>query len=249
MRQAAIAVVGFGVLLAALAGFAPATLVDHRVAAMTGGRLRITDATGTVWSGSGTLTDPRSTWQMPLRWSVSPRALATGALQVTLSPAAGARVPQGTITLDNDNAGLRDVAIDFPAHALSGALPQRDTVILGGDVQITSPTFEWNGERGSGTLNARWRDARLVVAGFATELGTVEIALAPQQDRLAGRIANTGGDVRIDGTVAVVSGTVAIDAGVVATPAAPAHVALALHMIGRADDSGKVHVGWRGKLQ
>lgn len=249
MRLAAIAVVGFGVLLAALAAFAPATLVDHRVAAMTTGRLRIADAAGTVWSGSGTLTDAGSTWRMPLRWSVSPRALATGDLEVSLFPVAGATAAQGTITFGDGNAQLRDVTVQFPAHALAGALPQRDNVILGGDVNVASPAFEWNGERGSGALNARWRDARLVVAGFATELGTIDIALVPQQGQLSGRIANSGGDVRIDGTVSVAAGTVAIDAAVVALPSAPSHVALALNMLGPAGEGGAVRVGWRGKLQ
>ena len=55
MRAAALGIVGCALLVAAFAAFAPATLVDRRVAAATGGKLRVVDAEGTVWTGRGAL--------------------------------------------------------------------------------------------------------------------------------------------------------------------------------------------------
>ena len=42
-------------LAAALAVEAPAALLDRQLDTLTQGRLRVADATGTIWRGSGTL--------------------------------------------------------------------------------------------------------------------------------------------------------------------------------------------------
>ena len=54
--RVALAILAGAVLLAiALAIGAPASLLDARVAAASDGRLRIADAEGTLWNGSGQL--------------------------------------------------------------------------------------------------------------------------------------------------------------------------------------------------
>src|SRR5258705_8857187 len=47
------ATAGLGVFTGALIALAPATLVDARLAAVSGGRLRLAEAQGSVWSGAG----------------------------------------------------------------------------------------------------------------------------------------------------------------------------------------------------
>jgi hypothetical protein len=249
MRAAAIAVVGFGLLLAALAAFAPATLVDRRVAAATAGKLRLADAAGTVWSGAGTLTDAGNTWRLPVAWRTSPIALAAGRLQLALAPAGGAGSPRGTLDLRSGGGELRDLAVDIPAAALAALLPARSNVTLGGTVALASPDFGWTGERGTGALNARWREARLFAGGALADLGTVDVALSAQDQRLTGRIGNSGGDVRIDGTFNVTEGVVSVDATVAPAPAAPPQIARALAALGTPDGNGAVRVAWRSALR
>lgn len=249
MRAAAIAVVGFGLLLAALAAFAPATLVDRRVAAATAGKLRLADAAGTVWSGAGTLTDTGNTWRLPVAWRTSPIALATGGLQLALAPADGAASPRGTLDLRSGGGALRDLVVDIPAAALAVLLPARSNVALGGTVAFASPDFGWTGEHRSGALNARWRDARLFAGGALADLGTVDVSLSAQDQRLTGRIGNSGGDVRIDGTFNVAGGVASVDATVAPAPAAPPQIARALAILGAPDANGAVRVAWRGALQ
>ncbi|MEO8506487.1 MAG: type II secretion system protein N [Betaproteobacteria bacterium] len=249
MRAAAIAVVGFGVLLAALAAFAPATLVDRRVAAATAGKLRLADAAGTIWRGTGTLTDAGNTWRMPVAWRTSATGLASGRLQIGLAPAGGAASPRGTLDLRVGGGELRDLAVDIPAAALAALLPSRSNVALGGTVALASPDFGWAGERGTGVLNARWREARLFAGGALADLGTVDVSLSAQEQRLTGRIGNSGGDVHIDGSFNVADGVVSVDATVAPAPAAPPQIARALAALGTPDGNGAVRVAWRGALR
>jgi hypothetical protein len=248
MKSALVAVVGCVLLLAAIAAFAPASLIDRRLAAVSGGTVRLSDAAGTVWNGTGILTDAGGSWRVPVGWSASVPALVRGAFRIALLPAAGA-VPRGTIDIASGAAALRDVVVELPATVLTSALPGRAPIVLGGKLAFTSSAFEWNGERGSGTLNVRWRDARLVAAGTTADLGTVDVALEPQGNRLSGRFGNSGGDVRIDGTIAVAAATISVDAQIAPLPSTPPPVLRALAALGTPDSTGAVRIAWRGTLR
>lgn len=249
MRIVAILVVAFGLLLAAVAAFAPATLVDRSIESRTDGKLRVADAAGTIWNGSGVLTDARNTWRVPLRWTIDARSLATDTHVATLAPVAGASAPTGTIGVGRDTVTLRDLALDLPAQALAGALTPRGVVTLGGTVELRASEFTWRDAGSAGSLGIRWRDARLVAAGVAADLGVVDLALAPQGNRLAGRIVNSGGDVRLDGTVTLGSDAASVDVTVAPTATASPNLSRALGVIGTPDGSGAVRLGWRGSLK
>ena len=81
MKSAAVAIVGFALLLGAIAAFAPASLIDRRLAAVSSAKLRMADAAGTVWNGTGILTDATGSWRVHVGWSVSALALARGSVQ------------------------------------------------------------------------------------------------------------------------------------------------------------------------
>lgn len=248
MKSAAGAIVGFVVLLVAIAAFAPASLIDRRLAANSSGKLRMSDAAGTVWNGTGILTDATGSWRVPVGWSVSVPALARETFSITLLPTSDA-TPRGTIAFATDAAALREVAVELPAALLASALPGRGAIVLGGNLTFTASAFDWNGERGGGALNARWRDARLVAAGTTADLGTVDVVLEPQGNRLAGRIGNSGGDVRIDGTMTFAATAISVDVEIAPLPATPPAVVRALAALGTPDSAGAVRVAWRGSLR
>jgi uncharacterized membrane protein len=179
-------------LLAAIAAFAPATLVDRRLAGASAGRLRVSDAAGTVWNGTGMLTDATGAWRVPVGWSVAAPALAVGNSTSSCCPPS-ARRRAARSTSPRTGGTVRDLAVELPATALASALPGRAPVVLGGTVTLTAPAFTWNGERGNGAISAQWRAARLIAGGTLADLGTVNVTLEPQGNRLAGRIGNTGG--------------------------------------------------------
>lgn len=249
MKAAALGIVGCALLVAAFAAFAPATLVDRRLAAATGGKLRIVDAEGTVWSGRGALADATGAWRLPLAWTVDATALARGALAGALTPPSGASSPSGTFDLASAGVTLRDLRIEVPAGALASVLPARIPVALGGTLTVTTAEFAAGADAYRGGINARWRDARAVVGGTVANLGAVDLALAPQDGRLAGRLISSGGDLRIDGTVTLAATSVGVDATVTPLPSAPELVGRALAALGTPDGSGGVRVSWRGALR
>lgn len=249
MRFAAVLLVVTLLVLAAAAAFAPASLADRSLASRSEGRLRIESTVGTIWNGSGTLTNAGNTWRVPFAWRIPPTSLLTSTHELVLTPAEGAATPAGTIGIGNGSATLRNVSVELPAQALVDGAAQRFPLTLGGVVAFTASSFEWNGEHGSGALKARWRDARMVVVGTVADLGVVDFTLAPEGNRLAGRIGNTGGDVRVDGTVSVTGTVVSVDGTVAPNASAPPLVAQALAALGTPDSTGAVRVAWRGNVR
>ena len=120
---------------------------------------------------------------------------------------------------------------------------------LGGTVAVTTADFTGRADVLRGAVAARWRDARVVAGGAVVNLGTVDLALAPQDDRLGGRIANTGGDLKIAGAVTLAPTSVAVDAMLTPLPSAPELVGRALAALGPPSAGGGVQVTWRGALR
>ena len=92
--KVALAIAAALLLLAiAVAATAPATLVDARVSALSGGRLRIADAAGTLWNGSGDLVVlPRGT-RRAMAWHVDAWPLLVGELRGTLRTGGNEALP------------------------------------------------------------------------------------------------------------------------------------------------------------
>lgn len=249
MKSIGVIVAAGLMLLLALIAMAPATLADGRVAAATDGRLRIADATGTIWRGAGALTDAGNTWQLPLAWSVAPAALARGALDVTLAPVRDGTQPRGAIAISTSGAALTDFRATVPAQALARWLPLRDAPALGGDIGIDTSAFAWTGNSGQGSLNAHWLRARLATAAGAADLGTVDVVVTPQDKRLQARVSNTGGDVRVSGTVSFTSSSSEGDITITPVPGAPPVVVRALAGMGKPDADGSVRLTWRNSAR
>ena len=245
MKPAVIGIIACALLVLAVAALAPASLLDRRIAAATGGKVRLVDATGTVWNGRGALADETGAWRSPIAWTVAWTPLAKGTLAVAFQTAAGTTAPRGTLDATTTGFSLHDVTIELPARALADALPGRVPVVLGGTVTLAAGEFAWDGQRGRGAFDVHWRDARLVATGTVASLGNVDAAFTPQDGGLRGRVSNSGGDVRIDGTVALAANGGSADLTVVPQPGAPDAIARALAGLGTPDGSGAVRIAWR----
>jgi general secretion pathway protein N len=245
MRFAALALVFLLTLSVALVAFAPSSLLDGRLASATQGRLRLAATQGTVWRGDATLTDATGTWAVPLQWRLEPSLLARS-FAVVFEPRSNSPVPRGRITLAEATAQVDGLSLAVPAAALEGIVSERGTWAFGGDLTLEAPSFAWNGNRGSGALNLRWRGARVAGGGSVLDLGTVSLDLAPHEDRLRGRLANEGGDIRIAGDVDLSGAGANVDASLTPTPSAPRDIVRALALLGTPDANGAVRVRWRG---
>jgi len=236
-------------LLGAIGALAPAALLDWRLAAATQGRLRLADSEGTVWNGRGVLTDAPGRWSAPLAWRVQPAALLGGVLDVTLSPVRGASEPRGEVRLSQSAVVLKNVAFSLPAAALHGASGDSAMVALFGEIAVDVETLRWDARHRDGVVRAQWPSARIAAAGVTALLGTLTMTLVPSDTRLAGTIANAGGDVRIAGNVAFAAESVELDTTITSLASTSPQIVRMLALLGSPDSSGAVRVRSRIPLR
>ena len=249
MKTASIVALVVAVVIATAIAFLPASVIDMRIASATQGKMRLAEAAGTVWNGRGILTDSAGTWRVPLGWTIATADVVRGVHAVVLHPVDGASTPSGTVEVVDNGVRVRALQAELPPQVIFGALPMRPMPAFGGTIAVTANDLAWNEKAKNGALEAHWRGARVASGDNAADLGTVDLAAAPQESRLVGKLTNSGGDVRVDGTVNIAAGNVAVDATVAPTPGAPANIARALASVGTPDANGTVRIGWRGNLR
>jgi hypothetical protein len=232
------------VAIVALAAFAPATLADRRIAALTAGRLRISDADGTFWHGRGYASDARGAWRVPIAWTLAPAALLRGAVAVQFEPLADGGGPRGSVALHEGAIELRDVSLTFPAAAAPRTLTDATPVELAGDIVLATPSLRYDTASSDGALDLRWERARLAWNDAVLDLGTVSAHLAPRGRDLAGAVTNTGGTARVDGDVALAPDSATVRLTIAPGPAAPPAIASAIAALGTPDPNGGVRLQW-----
>jgi len=236
-------------LALALAILAPATLVDNRVAAMTAGRVRITNATGTVWNGAGDLNVPAANLRLPVAWHIERLPLLRAEVHGTLSEQGNVPV---VFEVGRDRFDVRNLALSLTADALVRAVGAPAVIgDAGGRVDVHVERLSRQHDTLDGQVEARWLDASLPGPrpDLRIALGDVRVDGSGRGGRLAGTIANTAGNVDIAGTVTVTaSGDASIDAQIRPRdgldPERGNAVAAALSMIGRADGTGAYRIAW-----
>ncbi|MDE2208107.1 MAG: type II secretion system protein N [Betaproteobacteria bacterium] len=251
MRRAAISASGLFLVVAAIVAIAilaPATTLDAALAAQTGGAWRLADARGLWWRGGGVLSSRDGVARMPLGWRIAWLPLAQGTLSIDLFAADGGRL--GTIDLGRNAWSLHDLRLRLPAaFAVTlaprmGALAGAGALAAGGELDLRARAFEWNASGGSGTLDAQWNRARLVVAGTTVDFGTVVATLAARQGRLQGTVHGTGGDLAVDGTIGGSGSSIGGTLTLRPLPTSGEALRRSLPLLGAQDGSGAVHIDW-----
>ena len=137
MRWSLLAI-GLGAYALALIATAPATLADAGLQGASDGRLRLAEAQGTLWSGTGQIevrdAGGRSGVAKSLAWRVLPESLLRGRLvcEVGLEQAT-TRFP---VTISFSRIELADADITLPATALGLAVPELAPLQLTGDMKL-----------------------------------------------------------------------------------------------------------------
>jgi len=223
------------IVVGATLAFAPAALVDARLAAMTGGRLRIAEASGSLWRGRGVLADSQGVARLPLRWQSTPVALAGGGFDATITLASN---PAPTrLRLERDRARLSGLDLTLPAASIAQAS------VAGGDVRIRADAFEFDGQQVRGPVDVEWRRARLLLPpATIVDLGTVTAKLAADAEAMSGPIEARGGQLAIDGTLTVTRSAMSLDLRVTPTAAAPPTIRDGIAALGTADAAGAVRL-------
>jgi len=250
-RTLIVVAVAVVLLAAALAVFAPASLVAPFVERATLGNVAATAAEGTLWRGRATLA--AGSVQLPVAWTVAPLPLATGEARIELMPVdATAGSPRADIRASRNGLVLTGLAVAFPASVLQPALLRAAKAprgwIVAGDIAAGTPTLAWTPAAWSGGIDVDWRNAQLTPAeSRPVALGDLSAKLVASGNRLAGPVVNRGGDIDVRGDVALGTTGVAT-VTLVLTPrrADDAELARALAAIGTADGAGW-RVAWQSK--
>lgn len=153
--------IGLGCYALALVVTAPATLADAGLQRATGGRLRLAEARGTLWSGSGQveLRDAagRIGVSKHLAWRLRPEELWRARLAYAVALDRGqqsipVRILWSGIELANADIGL-------PAEALSLGLPKLAPLELTGMVNLRISTLSIGRNAAQGSATLQWRSA------------------------------------------------------------------------------------------
>lgn len=190
-------------LLLALVLRAPATLFDSRLEAASAGRLRLANAAGTVWNGSGDVRIVAGDSAIPVTWHVAAWPLLRGRLRGSLV------TDDATAPADFDVGGgdfdIRNLSLTLPAQSILRGAGAPALASAGGTMRLRATALAKRGDSLDGDLNLRWSKATLGAVGMMPDvaLGEVRFDGTGQSGALNGTLSNEGGEVDISGTASV----------------------------------------------
>lgn len=161
MKRRGLIAVGAGLYAIVLVATAPATWLDRGLSDATGGSLRLTQARGNLWSGSGRLESRDSRGRAgpseQLAWRLLPRGLLGAGLSYRIELASGLRAFPATLSW----SGLEVANAEFslPAAALGLFLPRLEPLGLGGEVHVQIPRLAIAPGTARGHAALQWRSA------------------------------------------------------------------------------------------
>ena len=200
--------IGLAIYALALIVTAPATLVDAGLRNASDGKLRVTQAQGTLWSGTGQLdirdADGRTGVVKHVSWRLRPGALLRAHLTYEIELDPGTR--PFPLTISWSRIELGNANISLPAAALVYDLPTLAALGITGDVsiQVSSLSIGRHDTRGRATL--QWRTASSALSPISP-LGDYELRLDGDGHVVRASLHTLRGPLQLDGQGAWPSGT------------------------------------------
>jgi len=200
MKRRHLIAIGLFVYAVAVIATAPATLVDAGLQRASHGRLRLAEAQGRLWSGSGQIEFRDSGGRIGvaknLAWRFLPESLLRGRLvcEVGLDQSAK-RFP---VTISLSRIEIANAEISLPAAVLGLGVPKLAPLGLTGDVllRVASLSIERKEMQGNATL--QWRDAGSVLTPISP-LGDYELRLDGEGATVHAYLRTIQGPLRLDG--------------------------------------------------
>lgn len=250
--KSALVLAALVLLAVALVFRAPASLVDSRIAALTDGRVRIANAAGTLWNGSGDLVLLPKGTRRAIAWHLDAWPLvmgeARGNVEVAGNPA------RAEFAYGPHRTELRRLDLSLPVDSVlqSAGVPQA-VLGAGGSLVAHVDRFMQTPQTIDADLSLQWREASLpsLRPGLRIALGDIQADLRGSGGEAAGALANRGGDVDISGRISV-SAALAPRIDAVVRPRAGLDrdraeaIATALSLIGAPDGQGGYRLAWSG---
>lgn len=200
MKRWSLLAIGLGAYALALVATAPATLVDAGLQRASHGRLRLAEARGTLWSGSGQIeirdTGGRTGVAKSFAWRVVPESLLRGHLvcEVELDQSAR-RFP---VTISLSRIELANADISLPATVLGLGVPKLAPLGLTGEVLIHVASLSIARDAMEGNATLQWRAAGSTLAPVSP-LGDYEIRLDGEGMTVHAFLRTIEGPLQLDG--------------------------------------------------
>ncbi|MCJ7839294.1 MAG: type II secretion system protein N, partial [Burkholderiales bacterium] len=201
--------IGFGLAAYALAltVTAPATLIDARLEQASAGRLRLAEASGTLWSGTGQIeirdANRSSGVAKSIAWRIRPAHLLRGKLlyEITLD-----RAPRHfPVTISPTRVEVADADINLPAAALGVGEPKLAPLGLTGDMLLHIPRLTLGRGSIQGSATLQWRGAGSAFTRISP-LGDYELRLQGDGAAVRASLRTLRGPLQLDGQGSWTSG-------------------------------------------
>lgn len=207
MKRWTLLAIGLGAYIIALIATAPATLLDAGLQGATEGRLRLAEARGTLWSGSGQIeaggAGARTGLTKRLAWHLRPGALLRARLAYEVELEAGSR--SFPVTIFWSRIELENADIRLPAAALGLGVPKLAALELTGEVNlhVSSLSIGRSATRGNAVL--QWLAAGSALSPVSP-LGDYELRLEGDGPAIRGTLRTLEGPLQLDGQGSWASG-------------------------------------------
>lgn len=234
-------VLGFAIYAAGLAAMAPATLLDARVERASGGRIRLAEARGTLWSGTAVVEvldgAGRAEFAAPVAWRIGARSLLRARL--VYGVAVGSPASRFTVAISPREIELENVDLRLPAAALGLGAPKLAVLGPTGAVRLHVARLAAGARRVEGGATLEWRNAGSALTPVAP-LGDYELRIQGEGRSVRATLRTLKGPLRLEGGGAWVLGTrPALTATAEVGPRYRAQLAPLLGLIGVEQGAGR----------
>jgi general secretion pathway protein N len=209
-----VAIVG-GVLatLVTATAVAPAQWAGHAIQSLSGGRVELAEARGTIWNGSGTLVlasgapgdRARVSLPDPLSWHLSPWSLVSGTVELTLSHPSALTAPVRVSAYLDGRVQLGAATLRLPAAILTGLGAPWNTVRPGGLISLQTDGVEFAQGQCRGSLTAEWEHASSALTPVSP-IGHYRLQASGSYPGTRLQLQTISGPLELEGSGTIVAG-------------------------------------------
>lgn len=179
---------------------APSTLIDARLEQASAGGLRLAEAQGTLWSGTGQIeirdANRRTGIAKSIAWRIRPAYLLRGKLRYEVELDHAARRFPVTISLSRIEVANAD--INLPAAALGLGAPKLAPLGLSGDMLLHIARLSFGRGSAQGNATLQWHNAGSTFTPISP-LGDYELRLEGDGAAVKASLRTLQGPLQLDG--------------------------------------------------
>jgi general secretion pathway protein N len=206
MKRWSLAVIGLVVYVIGIIATAPATLLDASLQGIGQGKLRLVEARGTLWSGSGQIeirdSGGRAGVAKSVAWRILPESVLRGQLVCEVKLGQAKPFP---VTLSLSRIELEKADVSIPATALGLSLPKLAPLGLTGELLLHVAYLSIERKQIHGNLTLQWREAGSALTPVSP-LGDYELSFEGAGATVHALLRTLQGPLQLDGKGAWVNG-------------------------------------------